>query len=294
MELLDEPTPFAEAVDHLLAKKLMPTELSSIELRQLNAGVLRQSLFSARTALQYHLQNIFDAVESVLNPKTEQRADRITPENPQGNVTTGMNPATARAFLREQLQEHGYIPTPGEEGTIKDLSSDARLNLVVKTNVQLAQGAGQFVQGNASDDVVEAFPAWELVRFEDREVPRGEKLEHGDVVPDPGNDWPSRFRAACEAAGDDDAEQVLEGTGRMMALKSSGVWQALGDGAGGYEDTLSNPYPPFAFNSGMWTQEVSREDAIDAGLIDEGEKVAPARFDFASLFGVPPSGGEKA
>jgi hypothetical protein len=284
MDFLDSPTPFAEAVDHLLAKKQMPTDLSSAELRQLDAGIKRQSLFSARTTLQYHLDNIFTAVESVLNPKTEQRADRVTATNPQGNVTTGMNPATARSFLRQGLT--GYLPKPGEEGTIKDLSSDARLNLVVKTNVQLAQGAGQFVQGNSSDDVVEAFPAWELIRFEDREVPRGEKVVKGEVVDDPGNDWPSRFRAAAEAAGDDDALRVLDETGRMMARKDSELWQSLGDGAGGYDDTLSNPYPPFAFNSGMWTQEVSREDAIDAGLIDAKDKVAPLDFDFSTLFAI--------
>jgi hypothetical protein len=284
MNLLNIPMAFVEAVKHLLAKKAMPTGLDSAGLRGLDAMVKRQAIFSARTVDAYYLDKIKAAVESVINPKTIQRPDRITADNPAGNVTVGLNPATARAELRQALKDQGFSPDPADKGTIKDLSSDARIELVVKTNVQLAQGAGQFVQGNSNQDVVDAFPAWELLRYEDREVPRGEKKQGGVLVPDPANSWPTRFRAAAAQTGDDDAASVLESTGRMIARKDSPLWQALGDGAGGYEDTLSNPYPPFAFNSGMWTQDVSRAECIELGLIDDGDKVGPADFDFASLF----------
>jgi hypothetical protein len=284
MDLLDQPLPFAEAVQHLLAKDALPTGLSSAELAQLPAALRRQSFFSARTLLSSVLDKYQTAVASMLQPETIQRPDRVTPENPQGNVTVGLNAATARAKMKSFFGEIGYQALPGEEGTIKDLSSDGRIDLVVKTNVQLAQGAGQFIQGNASQDVVDLYPAWELVRYEDREVPRGEKRQGKTIIADPGNDWPSRFEAACAAAGDDAAAAVLQSTGRMVALKSSGVWQALGDGAGGHDDGLGNPYPPFAFNSGMWTEDVSRADCVELGLIDAGQAVAPAAFDLASLF----------
>ena len=69
----------------------------------------------------------------------------------------------------------------------------------------------------------------------------------------------------------------------MVALKSSGIWEALGDGAGGYDDTLGNPYPPFAFNSGMWTQDVSRADCESLGLLGSTEKAKAPEFDFANL-----------
>lgn len=285
MNLFDTSNPFTEALKHLAAKALLPTGMSSAELRQVDAGIRRQSLFSARTLLDYHLENIDAVVGSALTPQTEQREDRVTPENPQGNVTVGLNPATARAELRQGLQDHGYVPPPGEKGTITDLSSDTRLNLIVKTNVQLAQGAGHFVQANANEDRVDLWPAWELVRNEDREVPRGERRgPKGIIVPDPGNAWPVRFGAAAEAAGDEDAQRVLNTTGRMVALKSSRVWQALGDGAGGYDDTLGNPYFPFAFNSGMATDEVGRQEAEELGLLDPGETAEPADFDLSTLF----------
>ena len=72
--------------------------------------------------------------------------------------------------------------------------------------------------------------------------------------------------------------------GRMAALKSSGIWQALGDGEGGFNDTLGNPYPPFAFRSGMWTVELDRGEAEELGLLAEGEAAAAADFDLAELF----------
>jgi hypothetical protein len=283
-DLLDIPMQWTDVVKHLAAKDSLPTDLSSAELRQLPAALRRQSLYSARTLLDYHLDNIRDVVGSITQPQTIQRPDRVTDDNPQGNVTVGANPATARAALKKGLGDHGYIPAPEDKGTIKDLSSDARVNLVVRTNVQLCQGAGQFIQGN-TEDAADLYPAWELIRIEDRETPRGEKREKGALVPDPQNGWPARFGAAAGESGDTDAARVLEETGRMMARKDSPLWQSLGDGAGGHEDTLGNPYPPFAFQTGMWTEEVSREEAVEAGLIEENTKVGPADFDIESLFG---------
>jgi hypothetical protein len=282
MDLLDTPTPLTDAVRHLLSKAALPTSLSSSELKQLDSGLRRQSLFSARTLDEYHLDNIRAVVESILNPKTEQKES--VPDTQHATRNTGMNPATARAALRKGLADHGYLPGPDDKGTLKDLSSDARLNLVIRTNVQLAQGAGQFVSGNADQDAVDLFPAWELVRFEDREIPRGEKLERGAIVPDPAEGWPARFKAAADDSGDDDALRVLQETGRMIALKASPLWDSLGAGAGGFDDTLDNPYPPFAFNSGMNWLELSRADCLKVGLIDPEDKVEPAPFDFASLF----------
>ena len=56
----------------------------------------------------------------------------------------------------------------------------------------------------------------------------------------------------------------------MMALKSSPIWQAIGDGAGGYSDTLGNAYPPFAFGSGLGWLEASADESTEAGLGESG------------------------
>ena len=43
-----------------------------------------------------------------------------------------------------------------------------------------------------------------------------------------------------------------------------------------FEDGLGNPYPPFAFGSGMDWLEVERDDAISVGVIDDETEVEPA------------------
>lgn len=256
--ILDQPLSFREAVRQLAAKKIMPTSLTSAELSQLNKSIMRTAFTSAQTTIEGLLDRYKAGVMEIINP-----AQGAT------GATEGFNPATLRAFIKDYLRGISYQPAEGEEGTIKDLSSDGRINLVVKTNTELAQGAGKFVQGNLDEDVVDLWPAWELVRYEERDNPR---------------DWEQRWRLAAAVAGDPKALGVLGNEGRMVALKSSGIWDALGDGAGGYMDTLGNPYPPFAFNSGMWTEDVSREEAEELGLLEEGEKAEGAEFDFGSLF----------
>jgi hypothetical protein len=260
-----QPVSFREAVKQLAAKKVMPTELTSAELAQLNREVMRTSFTSAQTTIEGLLDRYKAGIESIVNP------EQVLREGAEQTVTEGHNPATLRTFIKDYLNSISYKPAEGEEGTLKDLSSDKRINLVVKTNVQLAHGAGRFIQENADPDVVDLWPALEFVRFEDRKEPR---------------DWEHRWRIAARTVGDVDAARCLEMEGRMCALKDSEIWQALGDGAGGYVDTLGNPYPPFAFNSGMWTEEVSREEAEGLGLLDKGEKAEPADFDLASLFGL--------
>jgi hypothetical protein len=263
MDLLSQPQPFAEAVKHWLAKNKMATPLDSAQLKQLDSALRRQSLFSARTEIESYLDSISGAIHSILAPRQEARPDQ------DQTVTVGLNPATARSELRDALQKLGYQAAPGTEGTITDLSSAARINLVVKTNSELAWGAGQFVKQNLNEDVVDLYPAIELVRIEEKDKPR---------------DWEQRWRIAAQVANDPAAAAALELHGRMVALKDSDIWQELGDGAGGYDDTLGNPYPPFAFNSGMWTEDVDRADAEELGLLDAGESAKPALFSFAGLF----------
>lgn len=273
---LTNPIPFSEAVSHLLSKGLMPTSLDTVGLRALDAGIRRQAIFSARNSIVDSLKKIKEVVSSQVNPTQETRIDPATGESRQ--VTVGFNPATAREAIRSNLAQIGYAPSDDEAGTIKDLASTERINLVVKTNVELAQGAGNYIAGH-DDDVLDAWPAQELYRQEGRDQPRnwdgtnpkGDKTLTG---------FGSRWMFAAQASGDPDAARMLETTGRMIALKSSGIWQALGD----FEDGLGNPYPPFAFNSGMWVRDVPRKTAESLGLIDPDEQAKKPTLDIASLF----------
>lgn len=237
--------PFETAVQSLARRGVLPTALNSADLRAMGAAFHRQNFTSAQTLITDLLEAYKTKIAALINPTTEQRADRVTPENPQGNVTTGPNPATVRAEIKALLGSDG-------SGGLSDLGSDARVNLVIKTNTELAQGAGFAIQSN-DPAVLEAFPCWELYRLEAKRDPR---------------DWEQRWRLCASVVGDVDAARVLDSTGRMVARKDSPIWQALGDGEDGSTDTLGNPYPPFAFNSGMWTRNVSFDDAAALGLVD--------------------------
>jgi len=162
----------------------------------------------------------------------------------------GMNLADARMVLKRTLRNMGH-DTANARG-ITDPASRRRLDLIVKTRSSMASNAAAV---NAQDEYsVYAVPAWELKRYGQRSVPR---------------DWAARWKAAGDSVGWEGASPDF---GNMVALKASPIWQALGDGAGGYRDTLGNPYPPFAFSSGMGWRRVRRDRCIELGLIGEHEQ----------------------
>ena len=158
--------------------------------------------------------------------------------------------ATARLALMEVLAEMGHSPL--DEGGLMNPASLRRLNLILDTQRQMAASVAMLAE--QTDDVVYLYPAWELTRFETRAVPRP--------------DWYDRWAAAGAACGFEGALQ-----GSLIALKNSPIWAHLGNGAGGYRDTLGNPYPPFAFGSGMDWDDVSREECIALGLVKKDEEI---------------------
>ena len=68
-----------------------------------------------------------------------------------------------------------------------------------------------------------------------------------------------------------------EADGRMVALVNHPIWPALGDGAGGYDDSLGNPWAPFAFNSGRGTEAVPRDECVELGIMGADDVVTPDR-----------------
>lgn len=162
-----------------------------------------------------------------------------------------INQADARLRLVTLLEQMGHSPQDG--GGITNPASIRRLNLIIDTQRQMA--ASVAVLSEQTEATVAMWPAWELTRLETRAVPRP--------------DWDRRWAAAGLACN---FEGALKD--RLIALKNSPIWQHLGNGAGGYRDTLGNPYPPFAFSSGMDWVEVDRDKCIALGLIKEGEDIA--------------------
>lgn len=234
-----------EILDAAARRELLPTELSSAEIReQIHAEIRRRSLFVARGTSLRFLADLANVLDDYLGGQ--------------------INDATARMRLGESLQRIGYTPEagfgdnmvpPAEAGTVRDISSTARLQLILDTQAQLMFGAGQAAAGMAPQRMF-SYPAWELIRIEQREVPRGQKMQRGVLVDDPGEGWPARW---VRAGG-----QLTEG--RMIARKGATIWEELGSAAL-FDDALDTDHPPFAFNSGMGWRPVDRVECIRLGII---------------------------
>ena len=164
-----------------------------------------------------------------------------------------INQATARARLLETLAQMGHSPLDG--GGLTNPASIRRLNLIIDTQRQMAASVSRIQMQTPA--VIERWPAWELTRLVGKAVPR--------------EDWPARWRNAGESIG---WEGALKD--RFIALKTSPIWQALGDGAGGFRDTLGNPYPPFAYSSGMAWVAVDREPCERLGLSGPEPETVPS------------------
>lgn len=177
----------------------------------------------------------------------------------EGTVERSVEYQPDRMLLADFIEAHG----------IEKVGETMNMELFFRIPREVAYGAGNFVRQNAAPEDLDAYPALELLRAFDRLVPRGSTDKPMD------DDWPTRW----EAAGG----ELVDGE-RMVALKSDPVWQALGDGEGGYDDALGNPFPPFAFNSGYEVNEITTDEAIELGLMNEGDEVQPAQFDFLKLF----------
>lgn len=219
--MIEAPT-INRAADYLMeSRQLLPTKLTSRELRGLSDAVKRQAIFSAQVADIHHLSAIRSVLAEILSGDMGEAEGRIAIER-----------ATSETL-----------------GT-------SRVDLIVDTVTKLAGGYARAVSDN-DPDVVDAYPAWELYRGGIRKEPR---------------DWNERWTTACNAAGDNDALAVYESTGRMIALKESGVWDELGS-SDNFDDALDVNYPPFYFNSGMiGIDNILREDCIALGLLDETDK----------------------
>jgi hypothetical protein len=246
---IDEEPGITAALRQWRSREVFETDLGSADLRGLSRELLNRSIFSARVTNADFLNEVGAAVDDILSGKT--------------------NMAQGRWRLLRKLKELGYDPMtgfpgdmanvpPAERDSLQDVSSTQRLDLIIETNVRMASCYAQHLAGN-TPYALHAYPAWELVRLFHRDVPRGSP-ESKSVG------WERRWQDAGESVSWEHALQEP-----MIALKDSRIWQALGDGAGGYRDTLGNPYPPFAFRSGKGRRPFPRPRCIDLGLVSGDE-----------------------
>lgn len=223
------------------ARTAMPTALDTAGLRELGAGQLARGVFVAH------------GISAIYASTLKQVIDQLA----AGDISEGQ----ARTALYECLDALGYTPEggfPGHEGevppairgSLQDLRSFRRMDLIIRTQRDLMAGAGLQFRGHQPDRLAQ-FPAWELVRLEKRRVPRN---------------WDGKDASGLSA---EEARWVIAGgkfyDGRMIALKGDPVWGELGAWEN-FKDALGVDHPPFAFNSGMGWKEISVAECDELGV----------------------------
>lgn len=131
----------------------------------------------------------------------------------------------------------------GDSKSLTDLASRARAGLIYDQQIRSANGYARW-QNDLDPDILDAFPAQELVRVLPRKTQR---------------DWPTRWR---EAGG-----KLAQG--RMVALKTDPIWTKL--------SAFGTPWPPFDYGSGMGVADLDRAEAEDLGLLAPGAEVLPVQ-----------------
>lgn len=213
------------AEEALLSKELMPTTLSAAQLELLETAITERSLFTAGCNDVRIVQSIRDGARKILRGEWSQEE--------------------ARRFLQSCLEYFNYVPEPGTEGSIQDLGSTPRKNLILDTNVAQCQNYA-WRQSLLADDRKQA---WELVRDGVRKEPRK---------------WDTLWREAYAQLSAEERRTVAPQG--HVALITSPIWSLL--------SRWGTPYPPFDYNSGMgvkvvpWTGESVDVQAESEGLND--------------------------
>lgn len=222
----------------------MPTAIEILQAKIPTATTLDTAGILARWPQRLREQALFSARMSLQGYL--ERLKTVLVQVADGRL----DESAARLALRAKLDELGYV-ADGEG--LQNAASRQRLDLILKTNRQTAVSMGMMARSE-DPEFAALFPAW--------------RLSSGGWRRNHRIDWPERWRAAGNAVGWQGASRT-----QMVALKTSPIWRALGEGTGGFRDTLGNPYPPFAFGSSYGWREVDRLEAKELGLL-RGEALA--------------------
>ncbi len=249
---LTTPRPLADAIASISARTPIGSALRSADWANVPLGLRESAQFSAGVESLRVLQRIQDRVLQMV------KMERSKLES--GAEGAFFDRAKFIAELRKIAREEGLTPVdPADRDTLRDITSEGRLGMIFDIQTQRAAEFARWKMEQDAD-VLDPYPAQELIRVESRKVPR-------------------RWLARWTAAGGQ-----LYG-GRMVARKDDAIWRRI--------SRFGTPWPPFDFQSGMGLEDVSREDAERIGALEPGAVVAPQDGRFtdemqASVRGISP------
>lgn len=221
------------AADHILRKALVAADIPSREWSAVQAGLRNRAFFMSRVTN-----------ERILHEARQGVRDRLE---------KGKSASEVRRDLRGAISLPDRPEDSADRGTIRDIYTKRRLDVMVEQNVRQAKGYADHLRATTGGALL-AFPGYALVRERQSREPR---------------DWDARWRKAAEAVG---WRGVNRKTAEKVALKTSPIWVKL--------SAFGNPFPPFDWGSGMGLDDVERERCAALGLVGDGiAEQRPPRLD---------------
>lgn len=155
-------------------KQAVATDLTTREMQTLSRQIRERAFWSA----------------TVNNAKVVSAMQRACADFAKGKLSM----SDARLAIQKALDSAGYKPADGTAGSIRDLNTFRRQDLILRTNLEMAQGYARHAE--AQEDL-DFYPCYELIRIRRARQPR---------------DWKSRWTAAG---------------GKMIAEVNDPVWAKI-------------------------------------------------------------------
>ena len=235
--------PIKAAVEKFGARTPIGSALRSAEWARMPLAFRERSFFSAGVENVRALQTMHRELAADLAMERDESGgwrDRSTFIAKTRSMVAGLR--NEAGGLRSDLGD--FNGPVGDPRSLTDLASRARAGLIYDMAVKSSAGYARWVTDN-DPDILDAFPAQELIRITPRLNPR---------------DWQARWK--------DNGGRLVDG-GRMVALKTDSIWTKI--------SAFGTPWPPFDYGSGMGLQDLDRDEAEALGLLRKGDIIQPTQ-----------------
>lgn len=213
----------------------MPSGLGSKELARLDPLIRQRAFFSAKVECGELLDGIRKFVQECIAEGTTEGEFLHRVNQWLWENAQFLGEDFPNAKVRSG--EWGDEEARRYERSVRHIDSLARLRLIFRTQAEMCAGFSDF-RRDMEPQALADYPGWKFVRNPGAKTFRKDHVEH---------------------------------QGEVRLKTDFDYWLARNDPSfGGF----NNPYPPFGFNSWMWTSPVSRAKCVRLGLIAEGEEVS--------------------
>jgi hypothetical protein len=244
------PAPIEAAVAAFARRTGVASPLRSAGWAEMAVGLRQQAFWSA--GVEY--ARFLSAAQGKLLSAIKDEKVRL-----DNGKTVNMDRSRFVRDMRRLVlgaRDAGELPPGTGKTALTDIGDATRLRLIYDMNTRMAQGEARW-RRQQDPDVLNMWPAQELM---------------SSSAAHPREDWLDRWLKAAQDSGDSLAGTLADESGRLVALKTSGIWVAL--------SRFGVPWPPFDYGSQRRLRNLTRAEAIELGLLEADQELDPVEEQF--------------